>query len=226
MDTVTEARLAIAMAQIRRHRHHPQEHAARAPGRRSAQVKKFEAGVIRDPITVGPTHVDRRSAAADARAQHLRRAGGRRRASWSASSPAATCASRRSPTIRSRNIMTRKDKLVTVQEGADEDEVHRAAAQASHREGAGGQRRIRAARPDHRQGHPEGARQSRTLPRTTADACASAPRSASAATPKQRVEALVEAGVDVIVVDTAHGHSQGVLERVALGQEALSRSCR
>ena len=41
-----------------------------------------------------------------------------------------------------------------------------------------------------------------------------------------RVEALVAAGVDVIVVDTAHGHSQGVLERVRCGQEALSRRCR
>jgi IMP dehydrogenase len=32
---------------------------------------------------------------------------------------------------------------------------------------------------------------------------------------EERVAALVKAGVDVIVVDTAHGHAQGVLERVA-----------
>jgi IMP dehydrogenase len=71
-----------------------------------------------------------------------------------------------------------------------------------------------AARHDHGQGHPEGARQPRTPPRTS-NACASAPPSASAATPNDRVAALVEAGVDVIVVDTAHGHSQGVIDRVA-----------
>ena len=38
---------------------------------------------------------------------------------------------------------------------------------------------------------------------------------------EERVEALVAAGVDVIVVDTSHGHSQGVLDRVAVDQEAL-----
>ena len=41
---------------------------------------------------------------------------------------------------------------------------------------------------------------------------------------EERVAALVEAGVDVIVVDTAHGHSKGVLERVQLGEAELSRS--
>ena len=44
--------------------------------------------------------------------------------------------------------------------------------------------------------------------------CAWARRSASASDTEERVEALVEAGVDVLVVDTAHGHSQGVLDRV------------
>ena len=45
-------------------------------------------------------------------------------------------------------------------------------------------------------------------------ACASAPRWAPARDTDERVEALVAAGVDVIVVDTSHGHSQGVLDRV------------
>ena len=42
---------------------------------------------------------------------------------------------------------------------------------------------------------------------------------------EQRIEALVAAGVDVIIVDTAHGHSQGVLDRVA-GSRRPSRHCR
>ena len=46
------------------------------------------------------------------------------------------------------------------------------------------------------------------------DVCASARRSASAKGTDERVTLLAEAGVDVIVVDTAHGHSQGVLDRV------------
>jgi hypothetical protein len=51
----------------------------------------------------------------------------------------------------------------------------------------------------------------------TRAACASAPPWAWARRPTERVAALVEAGVDVIVVDTAHGHSQGVLDRVKPG---------
>ena len=38
---------------------------------------------------------------------------------------------------------------------------------------------------------------------------------------EERAELLAEAGVDVLVVDTAHGHAQGVLDRVNLGQEEL-----
>ena len=41
---------------------------------------------------------------------------------------------------------------------------------------------------------------------------------------EDRVAALVEAGVDVITVDTAHGHSQGVLDRITWVKEALPRS--
>ena len=44
--------------------------------------------------------------------------------------------------------------------------------------------------------------------------CGSAPRSAPAPAGLERAEALIEAGVDVLVVDTAHGHSAGVLEAV------------
>ena len=46
------------------------------------------------------------------------------------------------------------------------------------------------------------------------NACVSGPRSASGRSTEERVELLVEAGVDVITVDTAHGHSVGVLNRV------------
>ena len=66
--------------------------------------------------------------------------------------------------------------------------------------------------PDHDQGHREDRALSRTPPRTSSAGCASARRSASGRTALERAEALVDAGVDVIVVDTAHGHSTAVLE--------------
>ncbi len=50
-------------------------------------------------------------------------------------------------------------------------------------------------------------------PRTATRHCWSAPQSVSVATPNSALAALVDAGVDVLVVDTAHGHSQGVIER-------------
>ena len=69
--------------------------------------------------------------------------------------------------------------------------------------------------PDHRQGlHQERAVPDRHQGRRR-PAASSAPRSASARTPTSGPVALVDAGVDVLVVDTAHGHSRGVLEMVA-----------
>ena len=46
----------------------------------------------------------------------------------------------------------------------------------------------------------------------------SAPASAPAADTDERVEALVDAGADIIVVDTAHGHSERVLDRIRCDQ--------
>ena len=102
MDTVTEARLAIAMAQAGGigviHRNlDPEAQAAQV-----AQVKKFESGMVVNPVTIHPGHASR-CADADGRPSDLRHPGGRAganggaTASWSASSPTATCAS---PPIR------------------------------------------------------------------------------------------------------------------------------
>ena len=143
------------------------------------------------------------------------------RASSSASSPTATCASPPIPTQPVAELMT-KDRLITVREGVSQDEAQAAAAPAPHREAAGGRRRLPLRRPDHRQGHREGRCSSRTPPRTSRAACASPPRPASATTGFERAERLIDAGVDVIVVDTAHGHSRAR----ARGRRRGSRSCR
>ena len=119
MDTVTDARLAIAIAQ---------EgglgivHKNMTPARQAgevAKVKRFESGVVKDPITIPPTMTRARGAGADAQAPHFRTAGRRPTARSSASSPTATCASRPTSTSRSPTIMTPAARLVTVPEGTE-----------------------------------------------------------------------------------------------------------
>ena len=119
MDTVTEARLAIAHRAGGRHRHRPQEHAAAGAGRRSGEGQALRSGVVQGP----DHHPARHDRARGDRAHAQHRISGlpvrRRRAAWSASSPTATCASRPTSTSRCKNIMTPREQLVTVQRGRD-----------------------------------------------------------------------------------------------------------
>jgi len=212
MDTVTEARLAITMAQCGGigiiHKNMPLE-------RQAAEVrlvKKFEAGVIRDPITVGPM-------TSIGEVMQLTRAhnisgvpvveGGKL---------AGIVTSRdlrfeKKPDDPVKNIMTRKDKLVTVKEGAGDDEV--IALLHKHRiekvlvvndqfelRGLITVKDIQKARDN-----PHAAKDDHERLRVGAAVGAGGDSEA-------RVIALAEAGVDVVVVDSAHGHSQGVIDRV------------
>jgi len=113
-----------------------------------------------------------------------------------------------------KNIMTRKDKLVTVKEGAGEDEIisllhkHRiekvlVVNDAFELRGLITVKDIQKAHDN-----PHSAKDSHERLRVGAAVGVGGGT-------EQRVAALAEAGVDVIVVDTAHGHSQGVLDRVA-----------
>lgn len=213
MDTVTEARLAITMAQQGGigiiHKNMTVE-------RQAAEVrlvKKFEAGVIRNPISVTPdtsihdvirlTHAHNISGVPVVDGDRL----------------VGIVTSRdmrfeRKPDDPVRNIMTREDKLVTVKEGASQDEVlqllhaHRiekvlVVNEAFQLRGLITVKDIQKARDN-----PDAAKDSHE--RLLVGAAVGVGDGTEA-----RVEALVEAGVDVIVVDTAHGHSQGVLDRVA-----------
>ncbi|HXS72850.1 MAG TPA: IMP dehydrogenase [Rhodanobacteraceae bacterium] len=213
MDTVTEARLAITMAQTGGigiiHKNMDLE-------RQAAEVrlvKKFEAGVIRDPLTVGPltsigqvmqiTHSNNISGVPVVEDGKL----------------VGIVTSRdlrfeKKPDDPVRNIMTRKDKLVTVKEGAGEDEViallhkHRiekvlVVNDAFELRGLITVKDIQKARDN-----PHSAKDDHERLRVGAAVGVGGDTEA-------RVIALSEAGVDVIVVDTAHGHSQGVLDRVA-----------
>jgi len=212
MDTVTEARLAITMAQCGGmgiiHKNMTVE-------RQAAEVrlvKKFEAGVIRDPITVGPQTsirevmqltrghnisgvpvVDGEQLVGIVTNRDLR--------------------FEKKPEDPVRNIMTRKERLVTVREGAEDEEVlallhkHRiekvlVVDDAFRLRGLITVKDIQKARDN-----PNSCKDDHERLRVGAAV-------GFAGDTQQRVAALVEAGVDAIVVDSAHGHSQGVIERV------------
>ena len=97
-------------------------------------------------------------------------------------------------------------------------------APAQGREAAGRRSRLPAEGADHRQGHPEGGQVSRTPRRTRSAGCAAARRSASRGTRSSAPTRWSRASVDVLVVDTAHGHSQGVLDMVRAHAPRVSRT--
>ena len=106
-----------------------------------------------------------------------------------------------------------QDDLVTVRENVSREDAKRLLAPAPHRETAGRRWRISLHRPDHRQGHRKGA----ALSARRKDEHGRLRVAAAAGTGRQeleRAEALFDAGVDIMVVDTAHGHSARVLETV------------
>ena len=213
MDSVTESTMAIAMAQLGGigivHKNMSIE-------RQAAEVraaKKFEAGVIRDPITVSP-NTSIRDVLALTRAHNISGV-----PVVDAGQLVGIVTSRdlrfeRRPEDPVRNIMTRKERLVTVAEDASDDEV--LALMHSHR--------IEKVLVINEAFQLRGLitvkdiQKARDNPNAAKDAherlCVGAAVGVGGDT-EARIQALVEAGVDVVVVDTAHGHSQGVLDRVA-----------
>ena len=121
-----------------------------------------------------------------------------------------------------RDVMTPMP-LVTAPVGVSNDGRAGAAAPAQGGEAAAGRRRRPAARADHRQG----LRQERAVParhQGPGRPAAGRRRGRRRRGRLQAGPALVDAGVDVLVVDTAHGHSRAVLEMVArLKQETDGR---
>ena len=213
MDTVTEGRLAIALAQEGGIGIIHKNLSARAQAAEVAKVKRHESGILKDPITVLPTMTVRD--VVEITRQHK-----------FSGMPVVDRDGTVVGIVTNRDlrfetnldqpvkaIMTPKKRLVTVKEGAAIEEAKELIRM--HR-----LERVLVVDDEFKlrglitvkdilksTEHP--------LANKDASGClrAGAAVGVGAGT-EERVELLVEAGVDVVVVDTAHGHSQGVLDRV------------
>ena len=212
MDTVTEARLAIALAQEGGigviHKNMSLEQQAN----QVRLVKKFESGVIKDPITVSPTTTIRE-------VLEITRQHDISGVPVVEGEQLVGIVTNRDTRFETRfdapvsTIMTGKDKLVTVKEGTGRDEVLRLLHE----------HRIEKVLVVDAQFRLRGLITVKDIQKASdkPNACkddqgrlrVGAAVGVGAGT-DERVEALVNAGVDVVVVDTAHGHSEGVIQRV------------
>ncbi|WP_163932488.1 IMP dehydrogenase [Paraferrimonas sp. SM1919] len=213
MDTVTEARLAIAMAQEGGigfiHKNMPIEEQADEV----RKVKKYESGVVQAPVTVTP---DMTIAEAIEKSQHT----------GFASFPVVDNDNQLVGIITGRDVrfvddhkvlvsqvMTPKERLVTVEEGASLDECR--ALMSKHRI-----EKVLVVRPDFSLSGMVTCKDFEKAERKP-NACKDElgrlrVGAAVGAGPgnEERVAALVEAGVDVLLIDSSHGHSEGVLQRI------------
>lgn len=213
MDTVTEARAAICLAQegglgvI---------HKNLTPDRQADEVrrvKKFESGVISEPFTVTP----------DTTIREVLKLTREKRISGvpvTKDGQLVGIVTGRDMRFETRfdepvaRIMTPKDRLVTVKEGATREEILKLLHQ--HRiekllvvDNDFGLKGLVTVKD---------IQKSSEYPNSAKDSSGQLLVAAAVGVGKgteERVEKLVLAGVDVIVVDTAHGHSQGVIDRVA-----------
>jgi len=218
MDTVTEGRLAIAMAQeggigIIHKNMSPAEQA-----RQVALVKKFESGMVKDPITVSPD-MTIRDVMAMTRANNI---SGMPVVEQGRTVGIVTNRDLRFETRLDEPVsivMTPKEKLVTVREGAGKDEVlallhkHRIEKVLVVNDKMELKGLITAKDFQKAKDYPFACKDGRGALRVGAAV-------GTGGDTDERVRALVEAGVDVIVVDTAHGHSKGVIDRVRMVKQA------
>src|SRR5256714_5778728 len=212
MDTVTEARLAIAIAQeggmgIIHKNLTPQAQAAEV-----AKVKRFESGVLRDPMTIPPETTVREAIAL----QQQHKISGFPVVKAGKVVGIVTNRDLRFETELDqpvKNIMTPQKKLITVREGASRAE----AMKLMH------QHRLERVLVIDGEFHLKGLVTVKDIlkesehPNACKDAHGKLRVGAAVGVGEgtdERVAALVEAGADILIVDTAHGHAQGVLDRV------------
>lgn len=212
MDTVTESRLAIAIAEQGGlgviHKNMSVENQAEHVRR----VKKFESGVVKDPITVEP-------GASIGQVLAITRTRGISGVPVVEGTRLVGIVTRRDLRFETRldspisAAMTPRDRLVTVREGAEQSEViellhhHRIEKVLVVNEDFELRGLITVKDIQKAADFPNACKDEQERLRVGAAI-------GTGADTDSRVEALVEAGIDVLVVDTAHGHSRGVIERV------------
>jgi len=212
MDTVTEARLAIAMAQEGGIGIIHKNMSFTAQANEVRKVKKFESGMVKDPVSVAPNLTVKELL--DVMAKH------------NFSGVPVVDGENLIGIVTSRDIrfetnmslpisavMTPKERLVTVREGASREEIrnllhkHRLEKLLVVNDAFCLRGLITAKDIQKAKENPYASKDSSEQLRVGAAVGVGDGTD-------ERVAALVDAGVDVIVVDTAHGHSQGVLKRV------------
>ncbi|MBL8201740.1 MAG: IMP dehydrogenase [Chromatiales bacterium] len=217
MDTVTEARLAIALAQeggmgIIHKNMSPADQA-----RQVAQVKKYESGIVNDPITVRPDQTIREVLAIT----HAHNISGVPVVDKGRTVGIVTNRDLRFETRLDApvsTVMTPESRLVTVREGADKKEVldllhkHRIEKVLVVAENFQLRGMITAKDFQKAKDYPYACKDDRGALRVGAAV-------GTGGDTAERVKALVEAGVDLLIVDTAHGHSKGVLDRISMIKE-------
>src|ERR1700674_679752 len=212
MDTVTEARLAIALAQEGGIGIVHKNMSAKAQAVQVAKVKRFESGVVKDPVTVHQDMTVREVLALT----RLHKISGL--PVLNAGKVVGIVTNRDLRFEHNldqpiKNIMTPRERLVTVKEGAPRDEA--LALLHKHR-----LERVLVINSEFElrglitvkdifksKEHPIASKDD--FGRLRVGAAVGVGEGTD-----ERVAALIEAGVDLLVVDTAHGHSQGVLDRV------------
>lgn len=212
MDTVTEARLAIAIAEEGGIGIIHKNLTAELQAQEVFKVKRFEAGVVKDPITVSPDMSVRQLLALSAE----KKISGLPVVKDGKVAGIVTNRDRRFETRLDQPvsaIMTPKDRLVTVKEGASIEEakalMHQYRIERVLVVNDAFELRGLITVKDIFKGieHPLACRDSQGKLRVGAAVGVGEGT-------EERVDLLAAAGVDVIVVDTAHGHSKGVLDRV------------
>jgi len=212
MDTVTEARLAITIAQEGGigiiHKSMTIEAQAREVGR----VKKFESGVIKDPITVSPNMTIRE-------VLDLTRARGISGVPVVVGRKAVGIVTHRDLRFELKldapvsSVMTPQERLVTVREDAPKEEV----LALLHQHRIEKLLVVNAAHELAGMITVKDFQKATEFPRAAKDDGGRLRVGAAVGTTPDtmdRVAALREAGVDLVVIDTAHGHSKGVLDTV------------
>jgi IMP dehydrogenase len=217
MDTVTEARLAITIAEqggvgVIHKNMSVEQQAAEV-----RQVKKYESGVIKEPISIPPS-----TAISDV-LELMRRHGisgvpvvdGGKLVGIVTSRDLRFETRRDSPVTEA---MTPQDRLVTVREGAERDEI----LNLLHNNRIEKLLVVNEAFELRGMITVKDIQKARDYPNACKDDYGQLRVGAAVSTgsgAEERMAAIVEAGADILVVDTAHGHTQGVIDRVAWAKQ-------